>query len=153
MNYINGSSGKSVSHQSLSILPTMSETTPLLARAALRRSTLLWRTGALFAAAGVITGAFGAHGLKSRKGVTQDSIHAWETAAHYAIFNGLGLLAVSLHPRFALNRYAGPAIAAGGLLFSGSIFALVLNRDLKFLGPVTPLGGLVMLSGYVALAL
>ncbi|EIN14191.1 DUF423-domain-containing protein [Punctularia strigosozonata HHB-11173 SS5] len=127
----------------------------------------LWRAGALIAATGVITGAFGAHGLRRRPGVTQDNIHAWETAAHYSasprcgayvgrnsspkplqVFNGLALMLVSLHPRFASHRFAGPAIAAGSVVFSGSIFALVLNRDrFKWLGPVTPIGGLAMIAG------
>ncbi|ESK98298.1 duf423 domain-containing protein [Moniliophthora roreri MCA 2997] len=111
-------------------------------------SSLLWRTGAAFAAVGMITGAFGAHGLKKHEGITPDQVRSWETAAHYAVFNGLGLLAISLHPRFAVHRFAGPAIALGGAVFSTTIFALVLNRDrFKFLGPITPLGGLVMISG------
>ncbi|KAI3622095.1 duf423 domain-containing protein [Moniliophthora roreri] len=111
-------------------------------------SSLLWRTGAAFA-----------HGLKKHEGITPDQVRSWETAAHYAVggmlwgqglvFNGLGLLAISLHPRFAVHRFAGPAIALGGAVFSTTIFALVLNRDrFKFLGPITPLGGLVMISGY-----
>ena len=45
------------------------------------------------------------------------------------VFNGLGLLLISMHPRFATHRFAGPAIAAGGFLFSSSIVALVLARD------------------------
>ena len=45
------------------------------------------------------------------------------------IYNGLGLLLVSLHPRFSFHRFAGPAIAVGSLLFSGSIMTLVLARD------------------------
>lgn len=45
------------------------------------------------------------------------------------IFNGLGLLAISLHPRFSTHRYAGMAILGGALLFSGSIAAMVLNRE------------------------
>jgi uncharacterized membrane protein YgdD (TMEM256/DUF423 family) len=66
------------------------------------------------------------------------------------IYNGLGLMLVSMHPRFSQHRFAGPAIAIGGLVFSSSIVALVLNRDkFKFLGPVTPLGGLTMIAGYV----
>ncbi|KAJ3987516.1 hypothetical protein F5890DRAFT_1497360 [Lentinula detonsa] len=69
------------------------------------------------------------------------------------MFNGLGLLLISLHPRFAVHRFAGPAIITGTLCFSGSIFALTLNRDLKFLGPVTPMGGLMMIAGYISLAL
>jgi uncharacterized membrane protein YgdD (TMEM256/DUF423 family) len=45
------------------------------------------------------------------------------------IYNGLGLMLISMHPRFAAHRFAGPAIAAGGAIFSGSIFALVMARD------------------------
>lgn len=65
------------------------------------------------------------------------------------IYNGLGLLLVSMHPRFAGHRFAGPAILAGSIAFSGSIFGLVLGGDsAKFLGPVTPLGGLTFMAGY-----
>jgi uncharacterized membrane protein YgdD (TMEM256/DUF423 family) len=66
----------------------------------------------------------------------------------FQIFNGLGLLVVSMHPRLGSHRFAGPAIALGTVLFSGSIMALVLTKDLKFLGPVTPLGGIIMIAGY-----
>lgn len=45
------------------------------------------------------------------------------------IFGGLGLLLLSFHPRFAYHRFAGPAIAAGSLIFSGSIFGLILDKD------------------------
>ncbi|KII93550.1 hypothetical protein PLICRDRAFT_35776 [Plicaturopsis crispa FD-325 SS-3] len=104
-------------------------------------------------AVGIMAGAFGAHGLKRRAGITPENIHAFETASHYAVYNGLALLLVSLHPRFAAHRFAGPAIAGGTVLFSGSILALVLGRDrFKFLGPVTPLGGAVMIAGYLSLA-
>ena len=55
---------------------------------------------------------------------------------------------VSMHPRFAAHRFAGPAIAAGGFIFSSSIIALILAKDkLRFLGPITPMGGLLMISG------
>ena len=56
-----------------------------------------------------------------------------------------------LHFGWLVGRFAGPAIIVGGLLFSSSIFALVLNSNLKVLGPVTPLGGLVMIAGYTSL--
>lgn len=57
-----------------------------------------------------------------------------------------------MHPRFSLHRFAGPAIAVGGLVFSSSIVALVLNREkFRVLGPVTPLGGAAMIAGYVFL--
>lgn len=85
--------------------------------------------------------------------------------------NGVALLAISQHPRFAAHRFAGPAIAAGTTLFSLSIVALTLDRNtcvtwgiilpgmqsnrpvcrFKFLGPVTPLGGMMMIAGYVLL--
>ncbi|TFK30540.1 DUF423-domain-containing protein [Coprinopsis marcescibilis] len=114
--------------------------------------TLLWKTGAAFAAVGVLSGAFGAHGLRKRPGMTPDSIHAWETASSYLVYNGLAMMLVSLHPRFASHRFAGPAIAAGGLIFSSSILALVLARDrFRFLGPITPLGGSMMIAGYISL--
>jgi uncharacterized membrane protein YgdD (TMEM256/DUF423 family) len=45
------------------------------------------------------------------------------------VYNGLTLLLLSFHPRFGTHRFAGPAIACGGLVFSGSIWALVLGRD------------------------
>lgn len=57
------------------------------------------------------------------------------------IFNGLALLAVSMHPRFSAHRFAGPAILSGAIIFSGSILALVAGKPhFRFLGPVTPLG-------------
>ncbi|KAK7064141.1 DUF423-domain-containing protein [Favolaschia claudopus] len=113
----------------------------------------LWRLGSSYAAAGILAGAFGAHGLKAR-GVSADSIASFQTASHYAVFNGLALLVLSLHPRFSVHRFSGPAIAAGTFLFSGSIWALVLDRErFKFMGPITPMGGMLMIAGYVSLAL
>ncbi|KIJ68339.1 hypothetical protein HYDPIDRAFT_106518 [Hydnomerulius pinastri MD-312] len=116
-------------------------------------SSFLWRSGAILAAAGMLAGAFGAHALKRRPGITADNLHAWGTASNYAIANGLGLMLVSMHPRFAAHRFAGPAIIAGSTVFSGSIVGLILFKNLKFLGPITPLGGIAMIVGYVALAL
>lgn len=133
-------------------MPGLTESTPLLARPFVRPS-MLWRTGAVLATFGMVAGAFGSHGLRNKPGITPDRIHAWETASHYAIFNGLGLMLVSLHPRFAVHRFAGPAMTVGSIVFSGSIFALVLARDrLRWLGPVTPLGGALMMAGFLSLA-
>ncbi|KAF8591902.1 DUF423-domain-containing protein [Ramaria rubella] len=137
----------------------VSASTPLLRGGIVRHlftpfpnANLLWKAGGLIAAVGIITGAFGAHGLRKR--IPQaEKIHAWETASSYAIFNGIALLILSLHPRFSLHRFAGPAIGTGCLIFSGSIWALTLDQEkrLRWLGPVTPLGGLVMISGYISL--
>ncbi|KAF9452675.1 hypothetical protein P691DRAFT_772123 [Macrolepiota fuliginosa MF-IS2] len=99
-------------------------------------------------------GAFGAHGLRRRPNISAEALQAWNTASSYAVYNGLGLLLVSLHPRFSGHRFATPAIVAGGAIFSTSIMALVLARDrFKFLGPITPLGGILMIAGYVSLAI
>ncbi|KAF8560449.1 DUF423-domain-containing protein [Imleria badia] len=115
-------------------------------------SPFLWRSGAILAFTGMLTGAFGAHGLKSRAGITADDLNAWGTASTYAIANGLGLMLVSMHRRFSTHRFAGPAILTGGVLFSGSIFVLVLKR-FRLFGPITPLGAFVMMAGYLSLAL
>ncbi|KAI0734579.1 hypothetical protein C8Q72DRAFT_806827 [Fomitopsis betulina] len=136
-------------------MTTPTSSTPLLGNmASFANSKILWRTGALFTAIGMLAGAFGAHGLQKRPGTTPENLRAWGSAAQYAVFNGLGLLLISMHPRFATHKFAGPAIAAGGFLFSSSIVALVLGRDkFRWLGPITPIGGSLMIAGYIALAL
>jgi len=114
--------------------------------------SLLWRFGSVLVTAGIIGGAFGAHAIKQR--VTPAQAEAWNTASHYSIYGGLGLLLISLHPRFPYHRFAGPAIALGTLIFSGSIMGLVLDKEKKyrFLGPITPIGGSLMMAGFLALA-
>jgi uncharacterized membrane protein YgdD (TMEM256/DUF423 family) len=84
------------------------------------------------------------------------------------VFNGIALLAISLHPRFGIHKFAGPAILVGSSIFSGTVMALVLNRDrypnnmqctiqfltidrFRFLGPITPIGASIMIAGYVSL--
>ncbi|KAF8481127.1 hypothetical protein DFH94DRAFT_738189 [Russula ochroleuca] len=126
-----------------------SSLTPLISTRPLSRfstnPSVLWRTGALFVAAGILTSAFGSHALQST---------AFLTGSHYAIFNGLGLCIISLHPRFGTHRFAGPAIAVGGFIFSVTIMAVVLGRGLlSGLGPVIPLGAVIMAAGYISLAI
>ncbi|RSH88272.1 uncharacterized protein EHS24_000806 [Apiotrichum porosum] len=120
----------------------------------------LFRTGAALTATGISFGAFGAHALRARFPDMADKSHAsWMTGSSYLIYNGLALMAISAHPSVALGmrRYktAAGLIFGGTAVFSGSIFALVLWRDqvAKVLGPITPLGGLAMIAGYIALAL
>ncbi|KAG2072756.1 DUF423-domain-containing protein [Suillus decipiens] len=126
--------------------------TPLLPRdSTFVTPSLLWKSGAILATVGMLAGAFGSHALKRRTGITAEGLSAWGTASHYAIFNGLALFVISMHPRFSTHRFAGPAIAGGGFVFSGTIMALVLWK-LKFFGPITPLGGITMIAGYIALA-
>lgn len=109
--------------------------------------------GAIAGASGVVLGAFGAHGLKAR--VTPDLLEVWETAAHYQILHALALLATS----WASERWPGAGTTAAGwlfvsgiVIFSGSLYALVLS-GVRALGAVTPVGGLCLIAGWLALAL
>jgi len=114
----------------------------------------LWRTGALFVAVGMTTGAFGTHVFRYIPGFSSENVATLLTAAHYAIFNGLGLCLVSMHPRFGKHRFAGPAIAVGGFVFSVTIVAVVLAQGrLSKLAPVIPLGGMIAIAGYISLAI
>ncbi|WVQ65621.1 uncharacterized protein L199_003799 [Kwoniella botswanensis] len=113
----------------------------------------IFRSGALITATGISFGAFGSHGLRTLKPpISEQKINSWNTATSYLIYNGLALLAISFHPGLlgASRKYrlASGLIISGAAVFSGSIFALVLGRDrFRWLGPVTPLGGLGMIAG------
>ncbi|EME43889.1 hypothetical protein DOTSEDRAFT_103901, partial [Dothistroma septosporum NZE10] len=103
----------------------------------------------LSGASAVAFGAFGAHGLKGR-GIAPEKTASWGTAAHYQLIHSVALLVVEqAAPK---NVYAKSLFTAGIIGFSGSIYALVLNPELKFLGPVTPLGGMCLIGGWLALA-
>ncbi|GAA5927412.1 DUF423 domain-containing protein [Sporobolomyces koalae] len=118
-------------------------------------SALAWKAGALLSASGIMSGAFGAHALKGR--LVGDQVATWSMASQYAILNGVALLAISQHPVHS-KRLAVPLIIAGTTLFSGSIFALLLFKGkmggfTKIVGPSTPVGGLLMIGGYLSLLL
>lgn len=110
--------------------------------------------GSLSAFLGVGLGAFGAHGLKTR--VPPEMLTVWETAVLYHLVHALGLLLIGilchLMPEVALVRNAGWALLAGTLLFSGSLYVLVLT-GVKPLGMITPLGGIAFLAGWLLLAI
>lgn len=108
---------------------------------------------ALLLMVGVGTGAFGAHGLRAH--VAPDMLAVWQTAVLYQMVHALGLLGVAalrprLHPR--LVSWAASFLLGGILIFSGSLYALVLS-DLRMLGAVTPLGGVSFMLGWLLLAL
>jgi len=100
----------------------------------------------------VAAGAFGAHGL--RDSVTPERLSAWQTGAHYALVHSAVLLALALYASATGRAITLPAslILAGIVLFSGSIFGLVLFEQ-RWLGPVTPIGGLCLLAGWASLLL
>ncbi len=110
--------------------------------------------GSLNALIGVTLGAFGAHGLKSR--VTPELLSVWQTGVQYHLIHALALVLIGilcqLMPDASLVRYAGWSLQLGILLFSGSLYALVLS-GVKSLGMITPLGGVAFLVGWLLLAL
>ncbi len=111
----------------------------------------LW-LGPLLSALAVVAGAFGAHGLKAR--LSREALALWETAARYLMYCGLGLtllgLAARQAPRPGLG-WAAAGLLAGGLVFSGTVAALALGGP-RWLGAVTPVGGLLLIAGFVLFA-
>jgi uncharacterized membrane protein YgdD (TMEM256/DUF423 family) len=109
--------------------------------------------GALAMAAAVALGAFGAHALRAR--VAPEQLAVWHTAVQYHVYHALGLIVVawvaSLLPGSAGVRLAGWLMAAGILLFAGSLYVLVLT-GVRWLGAVTPLGGAAFIAAWAVLA-
>ena len=103
----------------------------------------------------VALGAFGAHGLQARLADVADGAKRlgwWQTAAQYHLVHALalGLVAV-LVAQLPRARYAGFAFTVGTLIFSGSLYVMALGGP-RWLGAVTPLGGLGFLAGWAVLA-
>lgn len=103
---------------------------------------------------GVAAGAFGAHGLKEV--LTADQLVIWETAVRYQMYHALALLAVGVLARtrpYLAPRcvgVAGVAFLIGVIIFSGSLYLLAVT-DIRWLGAITPFGGVSMLVGWAAL--
>ncbi len=111
----------------------------------------MWtQVAAVSGALAVMAGAFGAHGLKARVGPEQ--LDAWATAAHYHLLHSVALLALGLFAAYSDRSVKLPAglLSAGMVLFSGSIYLLVLTK-MRWLGPVTPIGGLLLIVGWLSL--
>lgn len=107
--------------------------------------------GALAAALGVMAGAFGAHALEGR--LSAERLQTFETAVRYQIYHALGLLFVSWVSYTwpgALVHWSGYLFIAGILIFSGSLYVLVLT-DTPWWGAVTPVGGLAFIVGWLLL--
>lgn len=111
-----------------------------------RRRILL--AGAMLAGLGVALGAFGAHGLRA----TLDPLRLgwWETAVQYQMWHAIGLLAIGAAP---LRRVGSAAmlLATGTGLFSGTLYLMALS-DARWLGMITPVGGALMIAGWLLLA-
>ena len=110
------------------------------------RRTLI--AGALLAAAGVALGAFAAHGL--RGALDQTRLGWWQTAVQYQMLHAVGLIAIGAAK---LPRLGVPAalLAIGTLIFSGTLYAMALTGA-RWLGMITPVGGTLMIAGWLLLA-
>jgi uncharacterized membrane protein YgdD (TMEM256/DUF423 family) len=110
--------------------------------------------GAVSGFLAVAAGAFGAHALRAR--LSADSVQVFETGARYQMYHALALLFVAwAATRWPTSpvRAAGWLFVGGTVLFTGSLYALSLTGGgARWLGAVTPLGGLLFLAGWLALA-
>jgi uncharacterized membrane protein YgdD (TMEM256/DUF423 family) len=99
----------------------------------------------------VAAGAFGAHALRAR--LSPEMLGVWETAARYQMYHALGLFGIAI----VLDRWPGAGAVAAGwgfvvgiVIFSGSLYLLSMS-GVRWLGAITPLGGLAFLGGWVLL--
>ena len=113
---------------------------------------LFFGLGCVSAFVAVALGAFGAHGLRSR--IVPDMLSVFEIGVRYQMYHSLALLALGA----VAGRLPGGLVATSGwlfvlgtLLFSGSLYAMSLTGQ-RWLGAVTPLGGLAFLAGWATLA-
>lgn len=112
-----------------------------------------WTIAGVLGALGVALGAFGAHGLEGQ--VDDHLLGVWQTASRYHLIHALALLGVAAHPR--KPAVAGGLFLAGIALFSGSLYLMPLltmglGGSWKWLGAITPLGGVAFIAGWLVLA-
>lgn len=108
-------------------------------------------------AVAVALGAFGAHGLKGHTDAY--GLAVWETAVRYHAWHALGLMVLALVARGRSGltlqgkalKVAGACLTGGILIFSGSLYALVLSGQ-KWLGAITPIGGVLFIVGWITAA-
>ena len=118
-------------------------------------NTIALISGATFGLTAVIFGAFGAHLLKKK--LTKDQLQSFETGVKYQMYHSiiLLLLGFQLNDKTTINNYIIYAFITGIILFSFSIYGLVIssanNKKIKILGPITPLGGLFLIIGWALL--
>src|SRR5690349_22498649 len=107
----------------------------------------------LLMALAVALGAFGAHALKAR--LSPEMLAVWQTGVMYHAWHALALLALGLlmlHvPGSAPLRYAAWLFVAGIVFFAGSLYLLALGAP-RWVGAITPLGGIAFIGGWIAVA-
>jgi len=111
------------------------------------------RIASVLGAAGVVLGAMGAHGGVNQKLLEVGGMAHWQTASDYHLPHAVALLALGLFAgRAKALQGAWWAMFLGVLLFSGSLYTLAITQ-IKWLGAITPFGGLLMIVGWVLSAL
>jgi uncharacterized membrane protein YgdD (TMEM256/DUF423 family) len=119
-------------------------------------SETLRKLAAALGASGVGLGAFGAHALKATLSKKPEGNNNWKTAVSYQLIHAVALLSLSCLEEGRPKKYhggsdwsGGKIMALGTVLFSGSIYLLTLDIGPKpLLGPMTPVGGLLLISGW-----
>ena len=110
--------------------------------------------GAISALSGVGLGAFGAHGLKAT--LSPEMLTVYQTGVTYQMWHALGLIGIALIsqqvPESKLLNWAGWLMFIGILLFSGSLYLLAI-LNLKWLGMITPLGGVSFIIAWLLIAI
>lgn len=101
----------------------------------------------------VALGAFGSHGLSGR--LSADLLNTYEIAVRYQFYHALALIgvvaALTRWPNASAAVWAGWLFVAGVVIFSGSLYLLVLS-GVRWLGAITPIGGVAMVAGWICLA-
>ncbi len=106
--------------------------------------------GAASGALAVVLGAFGAHALKERVGATE--LEWWHTAVLYHALHAIALVLYGLfRERTDCRGIPGVCLLIGSLVFSGTLYAMTLGAP-RWLGAVTPVGGLLLIAGWVGFA-
>lgn len=114
-------------------------------------------TAAIFGILAVILGAFGAHKVKEI--ISTSQLDTWHTAVQYHFYHTLALLFLSTFARFKNNliNISSYCFVLGIIFFSGSLYLIalkdVLNINTRIIGPITPLGGLLFICGWIGLLL
>ena len=109
--------------------------------------------GGIFGFLAILFGAFGAHLLKKK--LTKEQLQSFETGVKYQMYHALILLIIGFQIDVISLKFAIYGFILGTILFSFSIYGLVISstihKKLSFLGPITPIGGLILLASWAIL--
>jgi uncharacterized membrane protein YgdD (TMEM256/DUF423 family) len=109
----------------------------------------------LFCLSAVILGAFGAHALKEV--LSESQLSSFQTGVRYQFFHGLTILILSFNVNYFTERLSSiiKIMSAGIILFSFSIYLLniqdLIGSSMSYLGPITPIGGLLLITSWIGL--